>query len=179
MGPDLHKMGWGVPINCTLCQHPNIPHALLASQGLYKMKLFMYLMATLAGLLTVVPTAGATPAHSLALQHKGVKVLRVPTGPSEESLADLKALIASLGLNSWTDIPAVNSHVDLEVPQDKLQSFMEPARDILKKSGATAQGFEIETMHEDLAEGILAESEGMDSPVVDPVCKPQRIISYS
>jgi hypothetical protein len=143
------------------------------------MKLFTSLIATFAGLLTIVPTAVAAPANSLALPYKGVKVLRVPTGNSEKSLADLKALIARLGLTSWTEVPVVNSHIDLEVPKDKLQNFMKDSHNILEKSGARAQGFEIKPMHEDLAEAIHAEIQGMESPVIDAVCKPQHLFSHS
>ena len=138
---------------------------------------FTSLIATFAGLLTIVPTAVAAPAYSLALPYKGVKVFRVPTGPSEESLEHLRALIAKIDLSSWTAAPVVNSHVDLEVSEDKLQSFTTSIHDILENSGARAKGFEIETMHEDLAESILAESEGMYSPVVEAVGKSRRIFS--
>ena len=142
------------------------------------MKLLTSLIAIVAGLIFTVPTIIAAPARSLALPYNGVKVFRVPTGPSEDSLANLKALIAELDLHSWTTVPVVNSHVDLEVPNDKLQRFTTSIYDILENSGARAQGFEIETMHEDLAESILTESEGMYSPVIDAVCKLQCILSY-
>jgi len=131
----------------------------------------MQLLAAFASLLSVLAVAPAVVAvptgfGPLAAPYAGVKVLRVPTGPSPEALQKLENLIESMDLSSWTAVPVVSSHVDLEVPSDKLKEFTAAVQEIIADSGARSKGFDIEVMHEDLAASIQAESKGMYDPVV-------------
>jgi hypothetical protein len=113
-----------------------------------------------ATLLTFVAAAAlsvlAVPVEEAAADHvskyDGVKVLRVPTGAD---VKPIEALIESLDLERWTTTPTANSHVDVEVPQDKHDEFVAAANAI----SATANIKQpIVTMHEDLGKSIRDES---------------------
>ncbi|KAH7105522.1 putative carboxypeptidase [Auriculariales sp. MPI-PUGE-AT-0066] len=132
------------------------------------MKLFSSFAALLSLLVTVavaVPTA--INSRSLAAPYAGIKVLRVPTGPSETALKQLESLIESLHLESWTTNPQTNSHVDLQVPADRVDEFISSVEGILANSGAKMSGFGVEVMHEDLAASIEEETQGMFDTVRD------------
>jgi hypothetical protein len=139
-----------------------------SAQALVIMQLLGFL-AVLLSLLAIVPesTAKPTAVNYLAAPYAGIKVLRVPTGPSTEALKELEDLIESLQLESWTTVPRVNSHVDLQVPVDQYEDFMTAAHKIVANSGARGAGVDIEVMHEDLATSIEEETQGMYNPVRD------------
>ena len=97
-----------------------------------------------------IPVEEASTDH--VSRYDGVKVLRVPTGAD---IKPIEALIESLDLERWTTNPTANSHVDVEVPQDKLDEFVQAANVI----SATANIKQpIITMHEDLGKSIREES---------------------
>jgi hypothetical protein len=125
--------------------------------------------AALVGVLSVATTSAANPSASdrLAAPYAGIKVLRVPTGPSKKSLKELEQLIESLQLESWTTVPQVNSHVDLQVPADLYDEFLTAVQGIIANSGARGSGVNIEVMHEDLATSIAEETKGMFNTVRD------------
>ncbi|PVG02519.1 hypothetical protein CPB86DRAFT_811574 [Serendipita vermifera] len=95
------------------------------------------------------------PAENPASIYMGVKVVRIPTGPSVESLHKLNQLVTSLNLERWTTVPTVNSHLDVEVPSATYITFMSAAQQILNKAGILEP---IRIMHEDLGQSILEES---------------------
>lgn len=118
-------------------------------------------------LLTFLATAAlsvlalpATPLDS-AVQYQGVKVLRVPVG---EDTAPIDQLISTLSLERWTVHSTPNSHVDVEVPQDKYDEFVSAVDKISAESNITQ---DIVVMHEDLAQSIKEESEGSFEPKLD------------
>ncbi|PVG02522.1 putative carboxypeptidase [Serendipita vermifera] len=122
------------------------------------MKLFPFitfcLSTSLAGISAVV-----LPAENPASIYMGVKVVRIPTGPSVEALDKLNQLVTSLNLERWTTVPTVNSHLDVEVPSATYNTFMSAAQQILNKAGILEP---IGIMHEDLGQSILEESKVPD-----------------
>lgn len=132
------------------------------------MKLLSTSFKLILSVLVALPVTLAVPATTLASPYANTKVLRIPTGASAESLADLQGLIDTMGLHSWTAVPQVSSHVDLEVPAGKYARFLASVNKIIEGSGAGAAGYKVEVMHEDLGASIIAESEGSDEPVILP-----------
>ncbi|CAG8714001.1 11455_t:CDS:2, partial [Acaulospora colombiana] len=99
--------------------------------------------------------ASVLPAPNPASRYMGVKVVRIPTGPSIKALDKLNALVTNLNLERWTTVPTVNSHLDVEVPSASYDTFMTAAQQVLNEAGILEP---IGTMHEDLGSSILAES---------------------
>ncbi|KAH7099622.1 putative carboxypeptidase [Auriculariales sp. MPI-PUGE-AT-0066] len=134
----------------------------------------MHLPATLPPLLATILSAYAlsSRANSLAAPHAGVKVLRIPTGPSASVLTELETLIESLSLSKWTTVPRINSHIDVEVPASKYEQFKSSIDPILAASGASEHGWGIKVMHEDLGASIAAESEGVFKGAVNFAATP-------
>lgn len=94
----------------------------------------------------------ATTARSIA--YNGVKVLRVPTGASTAALYDVVSRLELTG-GLWTELVS-NSHLDLEVPQDKFAEFLTAAEKYVKEQGLQ-EGLRV--MHKDLGQSIRQESE--------------------
>ncbi|PVG02523.1 putative carboxypeptidase [Serendipita vermifera] len=103
--------------------------------------------------------ASVLPAPNPASRYMGVKVVRIPTGPSVEALDKLNALVTKLNLERWTTVPTVNSHLDVEVPSASFDTFMNAAQQVLNEAGILEP---IGTMHEDLGSSILEESKVPD-----------------
>jgi hypothetical protein len=103
--------------------------------------------------------AVALPAANPASRYMGVKVLRIPTGPSVDALNQLDQLVTNMSLERWTTVAKVNSHLDVEVPGASYDTFMNAASEILSKAGILEP---IHTMHEDLGSSILEESKVPD-----------------
>jgi hypothetical protein len=104
--------------------------------------------------------AAVLPAENPASLYMGVKVVRIPTGPSVEALDELNQLVTNLNLELWTTVPTVNSHLDVEVPSAFYDMFMNAASQILNKVGILEP---IGIMHEDLGMSILEESKIPDN----------------
>lgn len=109
--------------------------------------------------LLLVFSVSAIPTDHPAVQYAGTKVLRVPTGPSPAALRSLKSFIDALGLELWTTVPVVNSHVDVEVPLHKLDAFMAGVDGLLVAAEIRVP---VQVMHDDLGASILSESEVSD-----------------
>ncbi|KIM30630.1 hypothetical protein M408DRAFT_66407 [Serendipita vermifera MAFF 305830] len=105
--------------------------------------------------MTAEAYALALPTNNPASQYLGVKVVRVPTGPSTAALDELKGLISSLQLQLWTTVPTVNSHVDVEIPPSAYDTFMNSVSSILGDAGILEP---VKVMHDDLGKAILDES---------------------
>jgi hypothetical protein len=99
----------------------------------------------------------ALPKDPIA-QYEGVKVLRVPTGAD---ITPLENLVSSLNLERWTSQFSPYSHADVEVPKDKYDAFMNGVNSLMTEEQRRVG---IVTMHENLAESIRLESEGMYTP---------------
>jgi hypothetical protein len=117
------------------------------------------LLSTSLSLFMAEAYAAALPANNPASQYFGVKVVRVPTGPSTIALDNLKDLISNLQLDLWTTVPTVNSHVDVEIPPAAYDTFMTGIHDILGGAGILEP---VTVMHEDLGQAILEESKVPD-----------------
>lgn len=116
----------------------------------------MKVLAALTTLLNCICVmAIALPENNPASKYMGTKVLRIPTGPSTEALAELTSLISSMELEKWTTVSTVNSHVDLEVPKEVYDEFMDKVGTLLNKEGILQP---VIVMHEDLGSSILEES---------------------
>jgi hypothetical protein len=113
------------------------------------------LFSTCLSLFTAEVYAAALPANNPASQYFGVKVVRIPTGPSTSALDKLNELISSLQLELWTTVPTTNSHVDAEIPPAAYDTFMTNVHDILAGAGILEP---VTVMHEDLGQAILDES---------------------
>ena len=113
------------------------------------------LLSTCLSLLTAEAYALALPANNPASQYLGVKVVRIPTGPSTAALDKIKDLVSSLQLELWTTRPTVNSHVDVEITPAAYDTFMTSVSDILGEAGILEP---VTVMHEDLGQSILDES---------------------
>lgn len=89
-------------------------------------------------------------AHALPpkVTYDGTKVLRVETSESAQAAESLKNIITNLQLPLWTQVVRPNTHVDFEVPKEKLAAFEE----------AISGQFTYSTMHEDLGASIREES---------------------
>lgn len=98
----------------------------------------------LSALLGVANFALALPPK---VTYDGVKVFRIDIGDSPEQVASIKGLVSKLGLSLWTEDVAENTHVDLEVPKDKLSAFREATK-----------SFVLSVMHDDLGVSIRKES---------------------
>lgn len=92
----------------------------------------------------------AAAAHALPpkVTYDGTKVLRIETSESTQAAESLKNIISSLQLPLWTQVVRPNTHVDFEVPKEKLAAFKE----------AISGQFTYSTMHEDLGASIREES---------------------
>ncbi|KAG8860755.1 hypothetical protein FRB91_001019 [Serendipita sp. 411] len=95
------------------------------------------------------------PSNNSASQFMGIKVVRIPTGPSTSALDKLKDLISKYDLDLWTTVPTINSHVDVEVPSTSYGSFMKETNGLLSQAGILEP---VSIMHEDLGQSILEES---------------------
>ena len=113
------------------------------------------LLSTCLSLFHLEVHALVLPVNNPASQYFGVKVVRVPTGPSTTALENLKDLLSSLQLELWTTVPITNSHVDVEVPPTAYDTFMTSVQDILSGAGILEP---VTVMHEDLGQAILEES---------------------
>lgn len=113
------------------------------------------LFSTCLSLLTADVYAVALPTNNPASRYSGVKVVRVPTGPSTVALDQVKELVSSLQLELWTTTPTINSHVDIEIPSASYDTFMNSISDILGGAGILEP---VQVMHEDLGKAILEES---------------------
>lgn len=67
-------------------------------------------------------------------------------------MATVKDVIAKLDLAQWTDVVVENTHVDLEVPRNKLSAFRKATRELT-----------VAVMHDDLGASIRAENENHDA----------------
>lgn len=119
------------------------------------MKAFSILAALASAALSVLAAPAA--AVDSTLQYDGVKVLRVPVGAD---IAPIDKLVSSLDLERWTTRSIPNSHVDVEVPQDKYDYFVSEVKKISQSSKIS---LDIVTMHEDLGKSIREEREGLHS----------------
>lgn len=81
--------------------------------------------------------------------YDGVKVFRIDLGDDPQGVVAIKGLIANLDLATWTTSIVKNTHVDLEVPGEKLNTFRK----------AVDGHFKVSVMHEDLGASILAEND--------------------
>ena len=99
--------------------------------------------------------AVAVPVHDHTMGYDGIKVLRIPTG---NSTAKLNRFVEDLDLDIWTHSVRPNSHIDVEVPKDKFQSFTTSINKLLTEEGITTP---VEVMHEDLGASIRKEAEGI------------------
>ncbi|CAG7854673.1 Probable metallocarboxypeptidase A Short=MCPA; AltName: Full=Carboxypeptidase M14A; Flags: Precursor [Serendipita indica DSM 11827] len=117
----------------------------------------MRLLALLSTLLVLFALGHALPQprDNPASQFMGVKVVRIPTGPSVDILARLQSLIAKHDLDLWTTTPTINSHVDVEVPPGDYDSFMKAVQELQGQAGILEP---VTIMHEDLGKSILEES---------------------
>ncbi|KAF9524325.1 putative carboxypeptidase [Crepidotus variabilis] len=109
------------------------------------------------GILLATLPALAVPFHDTSSLYDNVKVLRIPTGNVTERL---DALVSKYDLTLWTLHPLPNSHLDVEVPQDKYSQFIGDVNAVLNAGGIQHS---IVTMHEDLGDSIRKESENMVS----------------
>jgi len=105
-------------------------------------------LSLLSALLGVANFALALPPK---VSYDGIKVFRIDIGDSPEQVASIKGLVSKLGLSLWTVDVAENTHVDLEVPKDKLSAFKEATKD-----------FVVSVMHENLGVSIRKESAGTE-----------------
>lgn len=80
--------------------------------------------------------------------YDGTKVLRIETTDSLKAAESLKKILTDFKLPLWTQEVAPNTHVDFEVPKEKLVAFEK----------AIAGEFAYSTMHEDLGASIRDES---------------------
>lgn len=99
--------------------------------------------------------AVALPENNPASLYMGVKVVRVPTGPSVEILQRLESVVSDLNLELWTGTPRINAHVDVEVPPAVYDAFMSATNELLSDAGILQP---VTIMHEDLGMSILDES---------------------
>ena len=114
---------------------------------------FLTLLPTL--LLFTLGYALPQPQNDPASQFMGVKVVRIPTGPSTHALVKLKDLIAKHNLELWTSTPTISSHVDVEVPPADYAAFSKAVQELQTQAGILEP---VTIMHEDLGKSILEES---------------------
>lgn len=102
------------------------------------MKLSLNLISAFLGVASV---ALALPPK---VTYDGVKVFRIDIGNSPDQVASFKDLVSKLDLALWG---ADSTHVDLEVPKNKLTAFRQGI-----------ENFVVSEMHKDLGASIRAES---------------------
>jgi hypothetical protein len=121
---------------------------------------------TIFAAVSVIPGVFSAPPTTVVdhvSQYDGVKVLRVPTGADT---APLDTLIESFELERWTTGSTANSHIDVQVPQDKYSEFISAVAGISATGNVTRS---VITMHEDLGKSIREESPAKQAKILSPL----------